>query len=56
MDEIVDERIRKKSERLSEMLNDQSMLVMALPDDEDYGYPVDSEEDIEALFRHLRGA
>jgi hypothetical protein len=28
---------------------------MALPDDEDYGPAIDTGEDIEALFAHLRG-
>jgi hypothetical protein len=37
------------------MLDDPDLTTMALPDEEDYGPAVDSAEDVEALFRHLRG-
>jgi hypothetical protein len=55
VDQVVDSRIRIKAERLSEMLRDPAITLMALPDDEDYGPAIDTGEDIEALFAHLRG-
>jgi SNF2 family DNA or RNA helicase len=55
IDEVVDQRVFTKAERLGEMLDDPSILEMALPDDEDYGQPLDSVEDMDALLRHLRG-
>lgn len=55
IDETVDRRIAIKAQRLGEMLNDPSLAALALPDDDDYGPPIDSTEDVEALFAHLRG-
>jgi SNF2 family DNA or RNA helicase len=55
VDEIVDDRIRAKAERLGEMLDDPDLSTMALPSDEDYGPAVDTVEDMAALFAHLRG-
>lgn len=55
IDETVDRRVRIKAERLGEMLNDPNLPALALPNDEDYGLPIDSFEDAEALFAHLRG-
>jgi SNF2 family DNA or RNA helicase len=55
VDEVVDSRIRIKAERLSQMLRDPAITLMALPDDEDYGPAIDTGEDVEALFAHLRG-
>jgi hypothetical protein len=55
IDEVVDSRIRDKAERLGQMLNDPDITTMALPSDEDYGPAIDSYEDLEALFAHLRG-
>jgi SNF2 family DNA or RNA helicase len=55
IDLTVDGRVRDKAARLGEMLNDPSLATIALPDDEDYGPPIDDDLDLEALFRHLRG-
>jgi SNF2 family DNA or RNA helicase len=53
VDELVDQRVRLKAERLSQMLSDPNLVTMALPDEEAYGEWVDAE-DVEALFEHLR--
>lgn len=55
IDEVVDDRIREKAERLGTLLEDHDIASMALPDDEDYGRAIDSDEDLVALFTHLRG-
>lgn len=55
IDEIIDQRIREKSERLGEMLDDPDISTMALPSDEDYGPAIDTHDDLVALFAHLRG-
>lgn len=52
IDEIIDDRVRVKAERLSEMLSDPNLVAMALPDDEAYGDWIDAD-DVEALFAHL---
>lgn len=53
IDEIVDDRIRTKADRLSRMLEDPNLVTMALPDEDDYGELIDVD-DLDALFRHLR--
>lgn len=54
VDETVDRRLRVKAERLSLMLDDDDLVSMALPDEEEgYGEVIDVE-DLEALFGHLR--
>lgn len=56
IDVAVDDRVRIKAERLGLMLRDPNIIEMTLPDDDDYGPPIDnSSEDLEALFDHLRG-
>jgi SNF2 family DNA or RNA helicase len=55
IDEVVDDRIREKAERLGVLLSDENIASVALPDDEDYGRAIDSDEDLAALFAHLRG-
>lgn len=55
VDGTVDDRIRTKADRLGRVLSDSAISEMALPDDEDYGAPVDSVEDVAALLAHLRG-
>lgn len=55
IDEVIDARIREKSDRLGEMLDDPDISTMALPSDEDYGPVLDSNADMVALFAHLRG-
>lgn len=52
VDETVDDRVRVKAERLSEMLSDPNLVTMALPDEEAYGSWIDVE-DVDALFAHL---
>jgi SNF2 family DNA or RNA helicase len=55
VDEVVNARVEEKAERLSLMLRDPGIMTMALPDDEDYGPVLETDQDIEALLRHLRG-
>lgn len=55
IDEIVDSRVKQKSARLAAMLDDPDIVTMALPDDEDYGPAIETNEDLDALFKHLRG-
>jgi SNF2 family DNA or RNA helicase len=55
IDLTVDSRVRDKAELLGEMMNDRDLATLALPDDEDYGPPIDSDLDVQELFRHLRG-
>jgi SNF2 family DNA or RNA helicase len=62
IDEIVHQRVSEKSSRLAAILNDRDIITMALPDDEDledvdsgFGQPIDDDNDIAALFAHLRG-
>jgi SNF2 family DNA or RNA helicase len=55
IDELVDDRIKDKAGRLGEMLDDPDISTMALPSDEDYGPAIESDEDLVALFAHLRG-
>jgi hypothetical protein len=52
IDEIVDSRVRTKAERLSMMLSDPNLVMMALPDEDAYGTWID-EEDLQVLFGHL---
>lgn len=52
VDETVDERIRVKAERLAQMLSDPSLVRMALPDEDDYGEWVESD-DLDVLLHHL---
>ncbi|HLY54060.1 MAG TPA: DEAD/DEAH box helicase [Stellaceae bacterium] len=55
IDQVVDRRIAEKVERLGEVLSDADVSTMSLPDDEDYGPAIDTDEDLVALFSHLRG-
>jgi SNF2 family DNA or RNA helicase len=54
IDEVVDARVATKAERLYKMLQDPDPNTISLPDEEDYGAAID-EEDVAALFAHLRG-
>lgn len=56
VDEVVDQRVAEKSERLGQMLRDPDIATMALPDEEDVGPPFNTADvaDVEALFGHLR--
>lgn len=55
IDEIVDTRVQVKAAALGAMLEDPDLVTMALPEDEDYGPALDTNEDLTALFAHLRG-
>jgi SNF2 family DNA or RNA helicase len=52
VDDTVDDRVRVKAERLSQMLSDPNLVTMALPDEDSYGSWVD-DDDFDALFAHL---
>lgn len=56
IDERVDRRVREKTHRLSTMLDDPSLVQMALPDEDDYGAPVDDPGDLKEILAHLREA
>lgn len=55
VDQTVDERVAEKAILLAEMLDDPDLKTMSLPNDEDYGPAIESIDDVNALFRHLRG-
>jgi hypothetical protein len=55
IDDVVDRRVKDKAARLSLILDDPDIMTMALPNEEDYGAPLDSVEDLAALFQHLKG-
>ncbi|MHB2001654.1 MAG: SNF2-related protein [Solirubrobacteraceae bacterium] len=53
IDETVDRRVRIKAERLGALLNDEDLVTMALPDEEEgYGEWIDAD-DLDELFAHL---
>lgn len=54
IDEVVQDRVSDKARRLSQMLEDPDIVDMELPSSNDFGPPVE-EEDLQALFVHLRG-
>ncbi len=54
IDERVNERVAIKARRLSQMLNDEDLVTMALPDDEEYGMPIEDMADLTELLKHLR--
>lgn len=55
IDKTIDRRVRGKAKRLGEMLDDADLEAVVLPNEEQYGPPVDDEADLAALFEHLRG-
>lgn len=55
IDDVVDRRVKDKAGRLSLLLDDPDIITMALPSDDDYGAPLDTVEDLVALFQHLKG-
>lgn len=56
IDEAIDSRIRVKAKRLAEVLSDDQLQAMSLPDEESgYGEWID-DEDAEAVLQHLRNA
>jgi hypothetical protein len=56
IDEVVNARVEVKAAALGTMLEDPDLVTMALPEDDDYGPAIDTDEDLAALFAHLRGA
>lgn len=52
IDEVIDRRVHLKADRLSQMLDDPHLLVMALPELDDYGEWVETG-DLDLLFGHL---
>lgn len=56
IDERVNRRVEEKTRRLARMLADAALTQMALPDEDDYGDPVDDPDDLEEILRHLREA
>jgi SNF2 family DNA or RNA helicase len=56
IDQAVASRVYAKAEMLGAMLDDRDLVSVALPNDEDYGPPLESDQaDLVALFEHLRG-
>jgi hypothetical protein len=53
IDERVQRRVEEKMRRLARMLDDPSLVNMALPDDEDFGGVIDDEADLDEVLRHL---
>lgn len=56
IDERVDHRVTDKTRRLAGLLDDPELVRLALPDEEDYGEPVDEPDDLEEILDHLREA
>ncbi|MBB5082619.1 hypothetical protein HNR40_008115 [Nonomuraea endophytica] len=54
IDERVSRRIEDKTRRLARILADNGLAQMALPDDEDFGAPIDEPADLEEILRHLQ--
>ena len=62
VDQVVHRRVADKARLLGEILNDPDIVTMALPDEDDledvksgFGQPMDDDQDLAALFAHLRG-
>ena len=55
IDDVVSDRLRLKTERMQTILDDPDLVRLALPDEDEAGSVLDEHEDLEALFRHLRG-
>lgn len=55
VDEIVNMRVAEKVIDLATLMHDPGLPEMSLPDEDDFGPPLDSHRDLEELFRHLRG-
>ena len=54
IDEMVNTRLTEKIENLAALMQDPGLPAMSLPDEEDYGLPMDSDRDISELFEHLQ--
>ncbi|MEU4555764.1 DEAD/DEAH box helicase [Micromonospora violae] len=55
VDQVVDTRIRDKATNLARALDDKELVRMSLPDDEDYGAPIETDADMAALLAHITG-
>ena len=55
IDEVVNRRVAEKAVRMGHILDDPGVEELALPDEEDYGGPLENDQDLAALFAHLRG-
>lgn len=55
VDQVVDTRIRDKATNLARALDDKELVRMSLPDDEDYGPPIETDADMAALLAHISG-
>jgi hypothetical protein len=55
VDQVVDTRIRDKATNLARALDDKELVRMSLPDDEDYGSPIETDADMAALLAHIDG-
>lgn len=55
IDEVVSARIKTKATQLGLLMDDPDLVTMALPGEDDVAPAVDSYEDLNALFQHLRG-
>ncbi|MBE8520719.1 DEAD/DEAH box helicase [Amycolatopsis sp. H6(2020)] len=55
VDQVVDTRIRDKATNLARALDDKELVRMSLPDDEDYGPPIETDADMTALLAHING-
>jgi SNF2 family DNA or RNA helicase len=56
VDGVVNDRVASKVTTLERLLSDSHLSELSLPDDEDYGEPIDlARADVEALLGHLRG-
>ncbi|MEU0077738.1 DEAD/DEAH box helicase [Micromonospora tulbaghiae] len=55
VDQVVDTRIRDKATNLARALDDKELVRMSLPDDEDYGPPIETDADMAALLAHITG-
>nr|WP_230417229.1 DEAD/DEAH box helicase [Micromonospora tarapacensis] len=55
IDRVVDIRLRDKASNLADALNDKDLVRMSLPDEEDYGPPIENEADMAALLAHISG-
>jgi SNF2 family DNA or RNA helicase len=56
VDETVGRRVGEKTQRLAGLLDDPGLVRLALPDEDDYGEPVDEPDDLEEILNHLREA
>ncbi|MCV7311908.1 DEAD/DEAH box helicase [Mycobacterium paraffinicum] len=53
IDERINNRVADKARRLATLLNDQHLVEMALPDDEEVGEPLDDTLDLTEVLDHL---